>query len=242
MTLGHAARVLVSSSELPPLSSNPIPVIGVLLRGQLERLRESLPPHFFPPTEAPVFHICYWLMRILVELASDESSPTAMVDVALHLVTQLNVHSKVFSPLIHYCLALAALTLIELLEYENTRDDAENALKSLLSRQVHSSWDAAVRELITNRLQRPSSVSLGMSSSTVASQSLQRLADLATATGEGRDVAGGEDRKKAEKGIATVSASVNMAAGNHYAYFGSLRRLVGNGFLHAFESGGESAR
>jgi hypothetical protein len=225
------------------LGTNPIPVIGILLRGELERLRESIPPQFLPLNEASVFHICYWHLRILVELALEESSPTAMFDVALHLVTQLNSYSGVFSPLIHYCLALAALTLIDLLEYENTREDAEKALKSLLdTRQAHSSWDPAIRTLITNQLQRPSNVSLGMSSSIVASQSLQRLADLATATGEGRDIVGGEDRNMGEKSITTTSASANISAGNRFAYFGNLRRLVGNGILHAFENGGESAR
>ncbi|KUJ23072.1 uncharacterized protein LY89DRAFT_166528 [Mollisia scopiformis] len=249
LVLEHTSRVLSPRPDLPPMNFNP-PVYGSILRGELERLRESFSGSLFPPTQAPVLHICFWHMRILIELTLEESTPTAMADAVLNLVTQLNRHVGVFSPLIHYCLALAALTLIELLEYEETRNDAELALKSLLNTRVaYSSWDTPVREMITNRLQRPSSASLGMSSSAaesskhaaVASQSLQRLADLATATG-GREVGGGEDRNEGEKGTIPAAASTPASARNLYPYYSNLRRVVGDGILNAFMIGGESAR
>ncbi|CZR51973.1 related to RGT1 Regulator of glucose-induced genes [Phialocephala subalpina] len=238
--LEHISQIF-AVTDSPDLGFRPNSVYGTLVRGELERFRESLPDTLFPSSQAPILHICYWHLRLLVEMTLAESDPDRMLEPALHSVTQLNINPGLFSPLVHYCKILTALTLIELLEYENTRDQAEEALKSLLDRASNSGWDAAVRELITNRLQRPSSASLGTAESSkqasVASQSLQRLADIATAT-EGRDAVGGEERKEGDK---SASALVPAAA-TPFKNYANLRKLVSNGFLFALPAGGESAR
>lgn len=230
--MSHTSRVLLLSLESPQPSFNSIEIAGILLRGESERIRESLPATFFPPTNAPVYHICYWYNRILVELALPESTPGTMLETSLHLVTQLNFHTGVFSPLMHHCQTLAALALIELTGYEDTREDAEKALQSLLNAPIiHSSWDGHVRELINIRLQHPNNASL-------ASESLRRLADLATASGE----TGSDERKMVETNTAAGSAAANLTAGDPYKHFHNLRRLVANGLINAFDVGGESGR
>ncbi|KAE8453456.1 hypothetical protein EG329_010317 [Mollisiaceae sp. DMI_Dod_QoI] len=246
VTLDNATTLICLNADQPTLSFNPGPY-GRVNRGELEKFRESLPDTVFPPSQAPVLHICYWHVRILIELNLMDSEPKEMLDAVLNLLTQL-IHNGVLSPLIHYCTILCALALIELLEYEDSREKADAGLKVLLdNRKPLSSWDAAVRDLISNQLQRPPNAPLGMSTAesqhaSVASQSLQRLADLATATEAGRDVAGGEERKEGDDKGASASAPVPAGPAKHFKYYANLRRLVRNGILYALPIGGESAR
>jgi predicted nucleotidyltransferase len=172
---------------------------------------------------------------MLVELTLPDSEPYDLLVGALRTVTQLIHNQGLITPLTYQSTTLAALALLELTEYETTRDEAETSLKSLVeSRTAPSTWDAAVRELIANRKQPASSTAPAVNSATaeskhasVASQSLQRLADLATATEEGRDVTVGEERKEGER-------TGSGAAGAHFQRFHKLREVVRSGYLSVF--------
>jgi hypothetical protein len=169
------------------------------------------------------------------------TSESELLSPAMNLVTQLIHNSNLNSPLTYYSTTLTALTLNELREYDDTRPEAESGLKSLLeSRIAPSSWDTAVREFIANKKAQPagtlpSSSTTESKHSLTASQGLQHLAELATAT-EGRDISTTEGRKESE--MSSTSAPEGAISQRYH----DLRQLVKSGYLSAFLLGGDSAR
>jgi hypothetical protein len=179
-------------------------VYGMMFRGELERCREGFPESFFPPSKAPVIHLVYWFLRIMVELKVPTSELEEILDPAMHIVTQLTHNSSLMSPLTHHATALVTLTLIDLLNYDKTKESAEAGLKALVENRIApSGWDSAIRDLIVNKLSRSASAGAGAAESQqalTASQGLQRLADLATATeGDLADAAAVESRKDGDQ-------------------------------------------
>ncbi|KAB8294078.1 hypothetical protein EYC80_009533 [Monilinia laxa] len=116
------------------------------------------------------------------------------------------------SPLIHYFKTFAALALPNLLQFEETKKDAEATLKTFLEgRLAASTWDNSIREYLITNLETQRRLSISQSQAqaqvitqqptgtganakaddnqnmiTAANQGLQRLADLATASTEDR--------------------------------------------------------
>lgn len=223
--------------ELEPVDSAsyksvPPAVYGMLFRGELERCREAFPESFFPPSNAPVIHLVYWFLRIMVELKVPTSELEDVLDPAMHIVTQLTHNSSLMSPLTHHATALAALTLIDLLGYEKTKDSAEAGLKALVENHIApSGWDTAIRDLIINKLSRGASAGAGAAESQhalTASQGLQRLADLATATeGDLVDAAAVESRKDVDQ--ANTGPVGSLTDG-----LKSLKGSVNKGYLSGF--------
>ncbi|KAI9054546.1 hypothetical protein LZ554_001702 [Drepanopeziza brunnea f. sp. 'monogermtubi'] len=234
--LGHISAVMLVPTDLPLFSVASGPIYGTLLRGELERFRETLPASFFPPSNAPEIHICYWHLRILVDLTLPVVEPSDLLVSASNIVSQLMNNPGLIAPLTYHSTTLAALTLLDLTEYEATREEAERCLQALLeSRIAPSAPDAAVGDLIANRKQQAANLASTESKhAAVASQSLQRLADLATATEEGRDVAVSNERQQGER------ASASGPAGARFQNFARLREVVKNGYLSVL--GGEAAR
>lgn len=205
----------------------------MLLRGELERCRESFPLTFFPPSKSPLIHLCYWYLRILQELQRDPSETDEVMIPALHIVTQLTHNASFVSPLTHHATALVAWTLIEFTGYDKTKETAEGGLRALVENHIApSGWDATIRDLIVSKL--ASSTASGSAESQhalTASQGLQRLADLATATEEDRaDATTAEIRKESEP--------ANPApAGTRFAErLQNLRDLVIKGYMSALSS------
>lgn len=202
----------------------------MLLRGELERCRESFPQTFFPPSNAPIIHLSYWYLRILLELRLSPSEPEDILGPAMHIVTQLTHNTPLMSPLTHHATAMAASTLIELLSYNKTKDSAEGSLRSLLENRIApSGWDAAIRDMIVSKLnQGPSTGGSSAESqhALTASQGLQRLADLATATeGDRADTTTAEGRKDAEQANPSP-------AGHHLVEpLQGLKDLVSKGYM-----------
>ena len=225
-------------TDLPTLSVPAAPVVGLLLRGELERCRESFPLSIFPPSKAPIVHLCYWQLRIHTGLRHPDSEPYEDLLVpAMHIVTQLTYNTGFVSPMTHQATALAMFTLLELTGYEKTKEEAESGLKSLLENRIApSGWDAAIRDMIVKKRQSGAGAAVATQTAgntseqaLTASQGLQRLADLATATEEGRaDVTTGDSTKENEK-IATNATSP-------FQYFHNLRALVSSGYLNALSS------
>jgi hypothetical protein len=179
-----------------------------------------------------------------MELRLPESEPFDLLVPAMNIVTQLTHNAGLVSPLTHHSTTLTAVTLIDLTAYDITREEAESGLKALLENRIApSGWDASVREMIVK--QQHSNPSGGAGSTVgpktsdsqqhalTASQGLQRLADLATATEEGRDVSAGEGRRESEK-------SNKGPAGPHFQRFHDLKEFIRSGYLGAL--GGEAGR
>jgi hypothetical protein len=204
----------------------------MLLRGELERCRESFPPSFFPPSDSPLIHLCYWHLRTLLELSVFQSEPEDILVPAMHIVTQLTHNASLTSPLTHHATALVALTLIELTNFDKTKDTAESGLRSLVENHIApSGWDATIREMIVNKLSSAPSGGVGGADgqhALTASQGLQRLADLATATeGNRPDASTLETRKEGEQ------ANTSLAGTHRIEHLHDLRGLVKNGYMSA---------
>jgi hypothetical protein len=235
IVLGHFSAVQIAPTDVPAFAVPPTSMSGMLLRGELERCRESFPPTFFPPSNTPLVHLCYWYLRILLELRLCPSEPEDILGPAMHIVTQLTHNTSFTSPLTHHATVLAASTLIELTGYDNTKDTAENGLRSLVENHIApSGWDIAIRDLIVSKRNLGSSAGAGGAESQhalTASQGLQRLADLATATEEDRvDATTVESRKEGEQ-------TNQGSAGNRFAErLQGLRDLITKGYMSALSS------
>jgi len=253
--LGHTSDVALAPTDLPTFSITRDAVYGTLLRGEIERFRESLPASVLQSSNAPLLHMCYWHLRILAGLTLVTLEPLDLKECALNSLAQLVNNPGLISPLTYHCTTLVALVFLDLIEYEATRDEAEEGLRTVVeARKAPSTWDAAVRELIANRKQAasntaPPPVNLSTTESkhaSVASQSLQRLADLATATEAGRDVTvssgAGEERKEGESREKSTSKSGSTGAGAHFESFHKLRELVRSGYLSVFITAGDAGR
>ena len=171
-----------------------------------------------------------------MELRLPDSTPIDVLLPAMNAVERLIDNPGLVTPLTYHSTTLAALTLAELTKYHATRSEAEKGLQLLLENRIApSNWDNAVRDFIANRKPATGSVAESKHSLTArqASQGLQHLAELATATEEGRDISSGEGRKENE------GESSASAAGGHFA---ALLELITNGYLSAFTFGGDPAR
>ena len=234
IVLGHFTLI---PTDLPAPGVPSVTILGTLLRGELERLRESFPSSFFPPSKSPLIHLCYWYLRILMAMRLPESEPQDLLDPAMNIVTQLKNNAGLISPLTHHATAFAAAALIELAGYEHTRQEAESGLTALLeSRIAPSGWDASIRTLIVNCKNPGPSAGAGgavgaktSTSQHAAIQGLQHLADLATATEEGRTEG------------STSEGRMESTGGQIFQRFHDLRELVRIGYLSKL-GGGETVR
>jgi hypothetical protein len=179
----------------------------------------------------------YWHLRILVNLKIQDYEPYDLLIPVMRSVTHLTHHAGLISPLTSHCTMISALALLELTEYDNTKDEAEKGLTALLDNAIApSSWDAAIRDMIARRKKQISGVVAPVAKLTtaeseqaaVAAQGLQHLADLATS----RDIPTGDERKEEEK-------TSSGPAGARFKRPHPLRELIRDGYLSAF---GEVAR
>jgi Fungal specific transcription factor domain len=232
--LGHYSILTTTPIEIPSLGLPPFAILGTFLRGELERWREVLPESL---SNSPLIHLCYWYLRISVELKQADSDSSSLLSSAIKIVTQLTHNPSLVTPLTYHSTVMATLTLIKLAEYDSTKVEAESGLKGLMENRIApSAWDSTVRDMINNRKQAGVAALTSSAESkhaSTAAQGLQHLAELATANEEGRDVAMGESRNEGESFAAN-------SAGVHHQFHQSLQEIVKNGYLRVLS--GESGR
>lgn len=149
-------------------------MIASVLNDYLENFREDLPA-YITPNEFLNVHLAYWHSRVLLNLLTPTTTPSALLWSTTELITHLSAEPEAKTPLTHHFTNLLIVALSKLLGMEAVKESALQLARDLLE-QSGSVWDD-VREKLARMARLPSSVEAA------ASQGLQHLADLATAGG-----------------------------------------------------------
>ena len=134
-------------------------------------------PSSITPSTHPILNLAYWHCRLLSYLFQTNTKSGDVIWACRETVGLLLGNTALLSPLNHHFFCLATLALLELVKLEKTRDEVTPLLKDLLERNLApSTWDGVIRGRITDILRF-------LTAQSTADQSLQHLADLATASG-----------------------------------------------------------
>lgn len=216
----------ITLKYLPPLGVPVNQLLTDVLRGELERWRETISASEFQTT--PLVLMCYWHVRIFLELRLPESDPSELLAAAKGIAACVS-ESLIRTPLTYYTTSLAALVLVDLTSYEEgTKEVAEEALNSLLDAQsVPSALESNLRAKrepqfgsgATNR----GTESINMTAS-MSLRHLADLADLASATDGGNEV--------------ITDLRIESKQSEHRPLSGhlDLREAVKNGYLNLLSS------
>lgn len=174
--MGHWSPASVTAPE------NSTPGAGARASATFHLNMEMWRAHFpgdIPPSVEPVLHLSYWHCRLLAFLFMPSALLTDVTWAVKESVRLLTVHHQMISPLNHHFTSLTAICLLEMTKVEKSRDEATQMLNQLLESSIApSAWDDAIRIKIRDILHS----STNSAAEATASQSLQHLADLATAT------------------------------------------------------------
>ncbi|KAI0379006.1 hypothetical protein F5Y04DRAFT_138774 [Hypomontagnella monticulosa] len=216
--LGHFAPVSLAPPKVLSPESGAAPILSSFFNLSMELFREVLPQNVTPSTH-PIIHMVYWHCRLLAYLFQTTTKSSDVLWPCKETATLLLTNTQLLSPLNHHFFCLTTLSLIELAKVENTRDEATTLLRQLLeSNLAPSTWDAVIRDRISDHI-RPSTAQAA------ANQSLQHLADLATAT----EVDGSKPEKNADSAPATLS----LRTSDNYSDVGfDPRALTRTGYLN----------
>ena len=150
-------------------------MVDALLDFWLEQIPQSV-----TSASLPVVYLAYWHCRIIGYLLNPAAKSTDVLWASRELAQLLSSNQELQTPIHNNLACLAGLCLGELTRVDKTREEATAILSEFAEwRCTVPSWDVHLRAKITEKL-RPSTSS-GVEAT--ASQSLQHLADLATAAG-----------------------------------------------------------
>lgn len=157
------------------------------------------------------------------------SDPKELLTPANNIAMLLLDNPTLTSPLIHHFKALATLTLLDLLDVDSTHDEAEAAISKINeSYAAKSAWNLVLRDTIQlkqRNIGHAASVATAASQHALtASQGLQHLADLATATEADRTEALNEARPETVTGPGSSIDARNRGSWDSTA-------LTRNGYL-----------
>lgn len=145
----------------------------------VENSRLFLNPDMTDSTH-PLIFLTYWHFRTVAYLLMPTVTWEQIIWLTDKTTAILVANPQLQTPLTHHFTALVARCLLELAKHDKSRDEATQRVKDLLeSVMAPSAWDEAIREKVADSI-LPAQYSV----EATASQSLQRLADLATATTE----------------------------------------------------------
>jgi len=185
--LGHLAETLTTTDEIV-LGATSSSYVSKLLRGELERFRESVDNVW---DSLNLVHLAYWHVKLLTLRHNATSEPSHLVGPALRIATILDSALTPVTPLNYHFAALAILTLVELAEIPETQQDAKKGInlitealqkrRGISTREDSNSWDRAIKDLIQRRSKSRNSSGASTASSNQISVrgNLQHLAELA---------------------------------------------------------------
>lgn len=207
--MGHLSEAFTSADEIVCAASLN-PYISRLLRGELERFRESVEVGW---GSLSLLHVAYYHVKLLTMRHNSSSEPRQLLEPALRMATMLDHSSMPITPLNHHFAALALITLVDLADLDETREEAwrgiqqlDEALKKrrgMATREDSVGWDRAIKDLISKRMEMRGGAG-----------GLQHLAELAI---------GGDQSPKGSM-YGRPSARRGLDAGNlqRYGYLGSI--------------------
>lgn len=184
-------RFILKPPTDPPESQS----VAILLSGITQMLSWLIPSE---DNNHPVLNLAYWHLRAVAELLSpdqEQQRPPNLLQATKMLTGLLATNHNLSSPVTHHFVAVAALGLIELHRYVNTRDEAARLTSQVLEhRMAPSAWNPAVRHKLTWYQARLQSAAVDPSATAAAAgQNLQQLADLASAVDGSATAAGPPD-------------------------------------------------
>ncbi|KAL7271472.1 Glucose-responsive transcription factor [Rhizina undulata] len=184
--LGHLAEAFATSDEAATAASfNPL--LSKVLRGELERFRESVDGVW---GSLNLLHVAYHHVKLLTLRHNSSTEPYQLLEPAQRIAAMLDSSQTRITPLNHHFAALALLTLVDLTEIPETREEAWKGIQQLTealekrrgvaTREDSTGWDRAIKDLINRRKSiRFGSVSTSTAEIPPGHGSLQHLADLA---------------------------------------------------------------
>jgi hypothetical protein len=179
--LGHFAPVSLIPPQTLDAASGTAPILSSFFNLSIELFRQALPTNI-TPAEHPVLHLVYWHSRLLAYLFQTNSKSSDILWPCRETASLLLTNTHVLSPMNHHFFCLTTLCLVELAQLDRTRDEASMLLKDLRdSNLAPSTWDDVIRRRIGDDIGTNTSADVSPVEIT-ANQSLQHLADLATAT------------------------------------------------------------
>lgn len=159
-------------------------IINITILGEVDRFRESIETQFL---QAPnLIHAAYWHVRLLVMRLTSSTAPHELLLPASRIATMCHSIQVMTTPLYHHFMASAALTLLELCEFDETRNAAERGIDDIIqalnakdvstSREDSEGWELTIRELVGRKRIRASTPEPVRAIKQLA---LQQLADAA---------------------------------------------------------------
>ncbi|KAF3163463.1 Glucose-responsive transcription factor, variant 2 [Orbilia oligospora] len=193
MILGHLAENLTSSDQAVSTSASGAAFVSRLLRGELERFRESVDSVL---GSLNLVHIAYWHVKLLFLRLNDATEPSQLIGPATRIAVILNSGQTPITPLSYHFAALAILTLVDLLEYEETRIEAEKGVmhiaealekrRGVSTREDSTGWDRTIKDFISRRMSRANSGgTINAGKHPLPHGNLQHLAELAVGESAG---------------------------------------------------------
>ncbi|KAK9474541.1 glucose-responsive transcription factor [Dipodascopsis tothii] len=132
--LGHVVDACAAAADDTESRSNSFSVLTNVLKGELERVRES--------TEAvwdahPLLEVVYWHVKLVIlRFVATVGEPYLLVGPALRITGLLDLsfhqHKRpLSSPLTHHIVGLAACTFLDLVDIADTREDGARGIDFL---------------------------------------------------------------------------------------------------------------
>jgi len=168
------------------------------------------------PTEHTniVLDLTYWHIRLMSELSSPDlpQRPGNILQATKFSVGLLVANHGLLTPVTHHFMTLAALGVIELQRFADTRDEADRLTKEVLESSIAASpWNVAVRDRLSEYQARLGAA--GQVTTTATDRNLQQLADLATAVdGSGAPPTTAPPATAAQDGHQPVAAAASSAS------------------------------
>lgn len=202
--MGHLAEAFATSDEL---ASGALlnPFIARLLRGELERFRESVDGIWDSPN---LLHVAFYHVKLLAQRQNLSSEPYQLLEPATRIVEMLGTPQMPITPFNHHFAALAAVTLADLTEIQETKEDAWKGIQQLSEaleqrRGISAAedslgWDRAIKDMISRRKMSGLSGAGGPPEIPPGHGSLQHLAELAVGERSPKNTSAGIGTKQVD--------------------------------------------